>query len=164
MNLKRFRLKLFLVLRQMKFTKKILYFFCGVIYNSHMKNMKKLVIQFAKFGVAGFFSFLIDYGLLVLLTELTPLEYFASSAISYTVSVLFNYILSLKFVFDVKEDRNRIKDILVFTFLGIVGLGLTQMIMWICVEKLLLFYAVAKMLATLVVSTYNFISRKMLLE
>ena len=129
-----------------------------------MKNWKNLLIQFAKFGVAGFFSFIIDYGLLIVLTELTPFEYFASSAISYTVSVLFNYILSLKYVFDVKEERNRMREAGLFLFLGIVGLGLTQMIMWICVEKLSLFYALAKLLSTLLVSTYNFISRKMLLE
>ena len=92
------------------------------------------------------------------------MEYFASSAISYTVSVLFNYILSLKYVFDVKEERNRMREAGLFLFLGIVGLGLTQMIMWICVEKLSLFYALAKLLSTLLVSTYNFISRKMLLE
>lgn len=129
-----------------------------------MGKMKTLVVQFAKFGVAGFFSFLIDYGLLILLTEATPLEYFASSAISYTVSVLFNYILSLKFVFDVKGDRNKWHELLIFVILGIVGLGLTQMIMLVCVEKLKLFYALAKIISTLIVSTYNFISRKMLLE
>lgn len=129
-----------------------------------MEKIKSLVVQFAKFGVAGFFSFLIDYGLLIYLTEATNLEYFASSAISYTVSVLFNYILSLKFVFDVRNRRNRLWELMIFLILGAVGLGLTQMIMWVCVERLQLFYALAKIVSTLIVSTYNFISRKVLLE
>ena len=129
-----------------------------------MEKIKSLVVQFAKFGVAVVFSFLIDYGLLIYLTEATNLEYFASSAISYTVSVLFNYILSLKFVFDVRNRRNRLWELMIFLILGAVGLGLTQMIMWVCVERLQLFYALAKIVSTLIVSTYNFISRKVLLE
>ena len=46
----------------------------------------------------------------------------------------------------------------------IVGLALNQMIMWIAVELFRIFYAVAKILSTMLVTTYNFISRKLFLE
>ena len=41
---------------------------------------------------------------------------------------------------------------------------LNQMIMWIAVDFFHIFYAVAKIFATLMVTIYNFISRKMFLE
>ena len=69
-----------------------------------MKRVKKLLLQFCKFGLVGTLCFCIDYGLMILLTERTGLHYFTSSAISFTVSVVVNYILSMRFVFNGKYD------------------------------------------------------------
>ena len=120
-----------------------------------MKRVKKLLLQFCKFGLVGTLCFCIDYGLMILLTERTGLHYFTSSAISFTVSVVVNYILSMRFVF---------KEMAIFVALSLVGLALNQMIMWIAVELFRIFYAVAKILSTMLVTTYNFISRKLFLE
>ena len=120
-----------------------------------MKRVKKLLLQFCKFGLVGTLCFCIDYGLMILLTERTGLHYFTSSAISFTVSVVVNYILSMRFVF---------QEMAIFVALSLVGLALNQMIMWIAVELFRIFYAVAKILSTMLVTTYNFISRKLFLE
>ena len=54
--------------------------------------MGKLVQQFMKFGVVGVIAFVIDYGLMVALTELAGVNYLISATISFTVSVVFNYL------------------------------------------------------------------------
>lgn len=129
-----------------------------------MNRIKQLVLQFSKFSVVGTLSFCLDYGLMVVLTEVVGWDYFFSCATSYTASVIFNYILSMKFVFQSREDFSKIKEMFIFFLLSFIGLGLNQMIMWILVESLHIFYAIAKVLASLLVTTYNFVSRKMFLE
>ena len=61
-----------------------------------MNRIKDLIIQFCKFGAVGGLCFGIDYGLMIFLTETHIMHYFASSAVSFTVSVIVNYILSMR--------------------------------------------------------------------
>lgn len=129
-----------------------------------MKRVKKLFVQFCKFGLVGTLCFGIDYGLMVFLTEIAGMEYFVSSAVSFVVSVAVNYILSMHYVFAGREGRKKMTEMVIFVALSVVGLVLNQMIMWIAVDFFHIFYAVAKIFATLMVTIYNFISRKMFLE
>ena len=129
-----------------------------------MNMVKKLFLQFCKFGLVGTLCFCIDYGLMVLLTETGILSYFVASGVSFTFSVLVNYILSMRFVFKGKDELSKLQEMAIFLALSLVGLALNQMIMWIAVEFFKMFYALAKILATMIVTTYNFISRKVFLE
>ena len=122
--------------------------------------MKKLAEQIMKFGVVGVICFLIDYGLMILLTEKFGVEYL----ISFSVSVIVNYILSLTFVFDTGKDQNKIAEFVIFVVLSVIGLGINQVLMWICVEKLHIYYMISKIGVTGVVMVYNFITRKLILE
>lgn len=129
-----------------------------------MEKMKKLFLQFCKFGLVGILCFCIDYGLMIALTESGILSYFPASAVSFTISVVVNYILSMRFVFKGKDELSKLQEMAVFVALSLVGLAVNQMIMWIAVEFFKMFYALAKILATMIVTTYNFISRKLFLE
>ena len=61
--------------------------------------MKKLIEQIMKFGVVGAVAFVIDYGLLALLTEVFAINYLVSATVSFTASVVFNYVASMRYVF-----------------------------------------------------------------
>ncbi|PXV87284.1 putative flippase GtrA [Lachnotalea glycerini] len=126
--------------------------------------MKKLIEQIMKFGVVGFLCFFIDYFVLFAATEYLGINYLISSAISFSVSVIVNYILSIKFVFDTKKDTNKIKEFILFVVLSLIGLGINQIIMWFTVEKMMVYYMLAKIIATAIVMVYNFITRKVFLE
>lgn len=148
--------------------------------------MKKLFAQMMKFGMVGVICFGIDYviGIVVLniILKLGGEQLFetasmAGSALGFTVSVIINYILSFKFVFERKEDMNRKAEFVVFIILSVIGLGLNQLIIWVCVgpvysnvaflRRLLnynLAYTGAKVIATAIVMVYNFVTRKIFLE
>lgn len=73
-----------------------------------------------KFGVVGVISFGVDYiiGLSVMKIivklggeQVFALASMAGSALGFTVSVIINYILSFKFVFERKEDMDRGKSL-----------------------------------------------------
>ena len=125
--------------------------------------MRKLFEQIIKFGLVGFLCFFIDYGIMVFLTEVVNVNYLISSGISFSVSVIVNYVLSLAFVFDAKKG-NKIKEFVIFIVLSIIGLGINQVLMWFCVDVLGIFYMISKIGATAVVMVYNFITRKLILE
>lgn len=127
-------------------------------------NKKKLKTQIIRFGVVGGLAFLIDYGILVLCKELFNLSVLLSAAIGFTVSVIFNYFASILFVFNVNEEKSAKKNFVIFIVLSIVGLLLTEIIMYIGSDLLKINYKFIKILATGIVMVFNFVTRKMFLE
>ena len=68
--------------------------------------MRNLLKQIIKFGFVGGTAFFIDAGILLLLTKL-GINYLIANILSFSVSVIYNYILSMKFVFNVKETNSQ---------------------------------------------------------
>ena len=126
--------------------------------------MKKLMEQIIKFGFVGFLCFFIDYGVMVFLTEVFRIDYLVSSGISFTVSVIVNYILSITFVFETDKDKNKLKEFVVFVFLSVIELGINEACMWLAVEAAGIYYMISKIGATAVVMVYNFVTRKIFIE
>lgn len=126
--------------------------------------MKKLLIQIIKFGIVGGIAFLIDYLVLWLLTDICGVWYLASAMISFTVSVIFNYIASMRFVFEARDGMSKRKQFILFVFLSLIGLGINELGMWLLVEFADMHYMWAKIVTTVIVMVYNFITRKLLLE
>lgn len=123
----------------------------------------KLFKQLFRFGVVGGLAFLIDAGLLYILTEFCHIHYLISSVISFTVSLAFNYILSIIWVFDVKKKQTY-KEVLLFTVLSVIGLGINQLVMYLGVDFLHIYYMLCKVISTIIVMIYNFITRKIFIE
>lgn len=126
--------------------------------------MIRLIKQMIRFGIVGVFSTGLDMGLLYLFTEFFHIHYFLSAALSFSVSVIFNYSCSMAFVFTRAEGTHQGKEFFVFIFLCICGLLINQLLMWLLVEKLHIYYMVSKIFATAVVMVWNFVTRKIFIE
>ena len=129
-----------------------------------MFRNREVFLQFCKFGVVGIISLLVDYGLMIGFVEVFAMDYFAACAFSYTSSVFVNYVLSMRYVFHGREDLSKTKEATIYFVLGLLGLLFNQAIMWFAVDLLGIYYTLAKLLSTLMVTGYNFISRKKFLE
>ena len=138
--------------------------------------MKKLIAQILKFGVVGVISFIVDFTLYTTCNFL-GCPYLISGLIGFIVSVIVNYLLSMKFVFERREDMSRQKEFIIYVVLSAIGLGLNELFLYICVDLiyqhsdfLMGLYGeriaeiIAKIIATGLVMIYNFISRKLILE
>ena len=119
--------------------------------------------QIVKFGFTGGISFIVDYSVLVFLTEILGLNYLVSNCLSFIISVIVNYILSMKFVFK-SVNNNKVFDFIIFVVLSVVGLGLNSLIMFICTDYIGIHYTISKIGATGVVMVFNFVSRKVVYE
>lgn len=131
---------------------------------SNNGRWRRLFWQFARFLVVGLFSFAFDFGLYFILFNYFGVQYVLASTISFSLSLIINYILTLKFVFDAKPGRNIAKEFTVYIGLNIIALGLNQLILFLAVDALGASPVVGKLIATAVVLVYNFISRKLLIE
>lgn len=126
--------------------------------------MKHLMNQLARFSIVGILAFLIDYGGMLLLTETFHIYYLISATISFLASVIFNYVMSVRFVFQTDKHGKHSGQLVVFTLLSAVGLGINHVVMLLLSERFLINYKLSKLVATAMVSVYNFISRKLFLE
>ena len=122
------------------------------------------MVQIFRFGIAGGLAFVIDYAILILCREVLHLPILVSSAIAFSISVIFNYILSIIWVFDVDKEKDKKKNFIIFILLSIVGLILTEIIMYIGTDIAHIHYLIVKIIATAIVMVFNFITRKMFLE
>ena len=128
------------------------------------KKHEKLLIQIFKFGIVGGIAFIIDYLSLIICKEVFHLNTLSSAAIAFTISVIYNYIASVKWVFDVNKEKNEKTNFIIFIVLSIVGLIITEIIMWLGSDVMGISYLIVKIVATAIVMIFNFITRKMFLE
>lgn len=124
---------------------------------------KELFFQIFRFAIVGVIAAIVDVGTLTFLKEYLHIEVLISSAISFSVSVVVNYILSMSFVFKGKK-QNKVKEFVIFVLLSVGGLCLNQFIMWFGVKYIPVHYLVIKFSAMVFVPIYNFITRKLFLE
>lgn len=124
--------------------------------------MKKLINQILKFGVVGGIAFVIDYGILFLLAKVIGLNELISAAISFVISLIFNYFASTKWVFDAKKQTP--KEVIIFVLLSVVGLGINELLIYLGTTKMHIDVMIVKLFATAVVMVYNFITRKLIIE
>ncbi len=95
--------------------------------------MNKLFQQIVKFGIVGGFCFLIDIGVYNFLCKI-GVHYLIAGFFGFLISVVANYILSFKFVFERKEDMDRRKEFVIFVALSAGGLVINEVILYICMD------------------------------
>lgn len=128
------------------------------IFRSKTNNF---YIQFFRYFFVGGFAFIIDFGLLFVFTSLLGVNYLISAAIGFSAGLIVNYILSRVWVFS-KSQYNNTTAFLLFTLIGVAGLGLNEIIMFVCTGVFGLWYMFSKVISTGIVFVFNFVTRKLL--
>lgn len=130
-------------------------------------RMKKLIEQILKFGVVGIIATVIDFGVLYVLSQPLGMDPVISAGISFCVSLVFNYVASMRYVFTHREDMSRSREFVIFLVLSLIGLAINEAIMAAGVAFLgssALAVMGTKVLATAIVMVWNFVSRKKWLD
>ena len=130
-------------------------------------SLKDLAGQFLKFGVVGALATVVDYVILMLLSQVAGWDPLPASVISFLVSLAFNYLASMHFVFERRDDLSRRRELAAFVALSAVGLVINSLLIWAGTALFgdgALSVTLTKAAATLVVGIWNFWSRKHWLE
>ena len=103
----------------------------------------------------------------MLLSQVCGVNAVLSAAISFCVSLVFNYLASMRFVFSHRDDLSRSREFVIFLILSAIGLGINEVIMWLGTSlwgEAALAVTIVKVAATAVVMIWNFVSRKKWLD
>ena len=138
-----------------------------------MNNRLKEIV---KFVFTGGVCFLIEYAALIALKEWLHLPVVAATPIAFLISVVFNYLLCVKWVFDGAAEGNR-KAQLGFIITSLMGLAFNWLIMWALTalfgeDAVLLtifgidvkVYMLNKVIATGLVMVWNYFTKRWLLK
>lgn len=90
------------------------------------------------------------------------MHYLLAVAISFTCGLIVVYIMSSIFVFKNTKVRSKSLEISLFALIGIVGLGILSLLMWLLTGIIGINYLIAKILATIIVYGWNFFARRSL--
>ena len=115
--------------------------------------------EIARFILVGGACFVLDYGLLYILTEYGGLHYLLSAGGSFTISVFVNYWLCLVCVFRGANTQTHRAKMLFFGS-SIAGLGLNQLLMWMLVDLFGIYYMIAKPIAAGIVMVWNYVLKR----
>jgi len=126
--------------------------------------MKKLIEQVMKFVIVGGLSFVLDFIIYYVLTNFFSVYYLVAGFFSFILSLIFNYLMSMKFVFKSKDDLKKSHEFAIFATLSVLGLGLNLLSLFILVDLFKTNDLIAKVFVAGIVMVFNFVTRKIFLE
>ncbi|MFZ2555911.1 MAG: GtrA family protein [Minisyncoccia bacterium] len=118
--------------------------------------------EFIRYGVASLLALALDTGLLLLLTEVYGVSYLISGAVGFVAGMVAIYILSIRWVFD-ERALDPLKEFMLFAAIGLVGLGINELILFVFTGLVSVHYLLSKILSVALVFSWNFAARKYLL-
>src|SRR5262245_24703728 len=102
------------------------------------------LVQLLRYGVVGGLAFVVDFGALYVLTEHLRLYYMHSAALAFLAGLTTNYLLSVLWVFQKRTFQNRFVEYGIFGLLGVLGLGLNQVLIYSLTEYIGFHYLFSK--------------------
>lgn len=142
-----------------EFFKAILDFNLNRLFREKTTN---IFIQFFRYIFVGGFAFLADAFTLRLCEKW--MNYMIAAAIAFVVGLAVNYALSIWFVFsESSKVKNKVKEFVVYGIIGLIGLLITEGIMYLFTDVFGLYFLISKIIAAAIVLVWNFAARKVVL-
>jgi putative flippase GtrA len=127
---------------------------------------KSLAGQFLRYMVTGGFAFVADFGLFALCLYAFGWHYLLANLVGLVAGLVLNYLMSILWVFTACKRILKTKkgiEFVLFALVGIAGVGINQVLMYLMVDGLGINEMVSKMIAAVLVLMWNFGARKLML-
>ena len=121
------------------------------------------LFQLIRYGFVGGVAFIADYGTLYAFTEYIGIPYLVSAAIAFIIGLTVNYLLSSLIVFTTHRLQSKWLEFAIFAIIGVIGLGLNELIMYCASDLMGIHYMISKLISTALVFFWNFFARKITL-
>jgi len=123
----------------------------------------RLVRDLAGYAAAASAAFLVDFGLFTVQLTLLGVPYLVAAAISFSVGTVLLYWGSTRYVFRFRRLEDSRKEFWAFLFIGVAGLAVNLLVVYLLVEYLKLHPLIAKVAAGAITFLANFGFRRFLL-
>jgi len=135
----------------------------GILDKLVKEKTNNVWVQFFRYFLVGGVAFALDFTALILLTEVMGWHYLISAATGFIIGLGTNYYLSVIWVFPRRNISSRRTEFLLFALIGISGLGLNELCIYLFTEQAGIHYIHSKILTTALVYLWNFGARKLTL-
>ena len=139
----------------------------NILNKFHIKlsdKNKNLLVQIFKFIIVGGIATIIDWAVYYVSYNFIHIRPLIANILSFSISVIYNYTASVKWVFDINNAKSKKKMFIEFMIFSIIGLLLTELLLWIGIDLIGMNAMIAKIIATAIVMVFNFVTRKIFLE
>lgn len=119
-------------------------------------------IQFFRYIFVGGTAFVVDFGFLYFFSDICGIYYLISAILSFIISVLVNYIMSTKWVFNQDKIDNRVVEFNLFILISTIGLVFTEILLYFFTDIVGLYYLISKIISAIIVLFWNFIARRVM--
>lgn len=133
-------------------------------------KLKSLTGEFGRYLIVGGTAFIIDYGLFWFTREYVfgaeGLGVYFATAAGFIAGLVYNYILSLVFVFRSAREQNKGKSLrafILFAVIGVIGFGFTEAGMYLIYDLLHVNEYIARLFVAGAVTLWNYAARKILI-
>ena len=119
--------------------------------------------EFSRYLLAGSLTFLADFLVLILLTEFAGFNYLWSNLVGVFVGIVVSYLLCIKWVFLNRRYNQVALELPLFVMTCLVGVLVNELMLWLLVEFVDIYYLTSKIIVTAVIFVFNFLLKKTLL-
>lgn len=128
---------------------------------------KNIYLEFLRYVLVGGSAFLLDFLIMYFCNEYVFKGEFLyiSVFLGYFIGLIYNFILSCAYVFNdgFKKIKNKeLRSFFLFVIIGVIGLGLTELLMFLFVDIINLNYMISKIITGIIVVFWNYIARKII--
>lgn len=134
-----------------------------IAYNCVLKVERTLAGEFTRYFAAGLVALCVDFSLYVALTEIAGWHYIASATVAFCAGLATVYLFSIHWVFRTRIHVHGVREFVLFSAIGIVGLALTTGVLYALTDLIGIDYRISKIVATAIVFIFNFGCRKFFL-
>ena len=121
-----------------------------------------IFLQFFRYIFVGGTAFVVDFFFLYFFSDICGIYYLISGVLSFIISVLVNYIMSTKWVFNQENIENKLVEFNLFIIISTIGLVFTEILLYVFTDIIGLYYLISKIIAAIIVLFWNFIARRVM--
>jgi putative flippase GtrA len=125
--------------------------------------MRSVLGEGTRYITASAAALAVDFSLYAGLVRLGSVDYLIAAPLGFALGLATIYLLSVRWVFGVRRLADARIEFAVFASIGLAGMALNQLVIYLGVEAWALSYEAAKLVSAGVVFSFNFTLRKLLL-
>ena len=122
--------------------------------------MRQLLTEAVAYAAVSAVAFGVDFAILYLLVETAGWHYLLAATCSFLTGAVVAYVLSTRLVFRFRRLSDRRLEFTVFAGIGVIGVVINGIVMYVVVEAFGVQYLIAKVAAASLTFGTNFLLRR----
>lgn len=121
-----------------------------------------IFIQLFRYVFVGGTAFVVDFFFLYFFSDICGVYYLISAVLSFIISVLVNYIMSTRWVFNQNNIENKLFEFNLFILISTIGLIFTEILLYFFTDIIGVYYLISKIISAIIVLIWNFLARRIM--